>query len=89
MDILRTFEIFWSLPKRLFRKKSIKVVHIETETSSNTPQDVIQTYNTGNELQLSVYNSPQVYSLLRTFMYKKRLADENKNGEIYQKRTFY
>ena len=36
MDILKTFDLFWSLPEKLFGKKFFKVCHVETATGGES-----------------------------------------------------
>lgn len=81
MNILKSFELFWSLPQRLFGRKNIRVVHIET-----APEDdySLQTQADDESIQFNVYNNEKVYSLLTTVLYKKKMLNENKISKIYQ-----
>lgn len=86
MNILKTFELFWSLPQRLFGKKNIKVVHIETTQKDNAEYS-LQTQTDDESIQINVYNSQKVYSLLTTVLYKKKMLNENKISQIYKERS--
>ncbi|MBQ2643951.1 hypothetical protein IJG14_00075 [bacterium] len=84
MNILKSFELFWSIPKKLFSKKVFRIFHVETSEKQNTEQSV-QLESIGNkEIILGVYNSPKVYSLLTSVLYKKKMLNENQNSKIYQ-----
>lgn len=87
MKISRTFDIFWSLPKKLFKNPvPVKVTHIETPAIgaiSSVHADV-----TNNSITMNVYNSQKVYSLLTSVLYKKKLLNENQDGQIYYERTY-
>ena len=86
MSILKSFELFWSLPEKLFGKKFFNVFHVETSTNLEG-ESSIQVETSDDEIDLTVYNSPKVYSLLTTVLYKKKLLNENKIGKIYKKRS--
>lgn len=81
MNILKSFELFWSFPKKLFEKKFIKVVHVET-ANADTTADSVQTEFTDDTLQFNVYNNQKVYSLLTSVLYKKKQLNENKIRKI-------
>ncbi len=86
MNISKSFEIFWSIPKKLFGKKFFKVQHVETEVKTgagNITADVSE-----KDICINVYNSPKVYNLLASVLYKKKILNENKNGKIYQECYF-
>lgn len=86
MSILQSFELFWSLPEKLFGKKIFRVFHVETP-KAETVEDVVQVEKTDDEVQLTIYNCPKAYSLLTSVLYKKKLLNENKNGKIYNQRS--
>ncbi len=83
MNIFKSFELFWSLPQKLFSNKVFKVTHIEAPSSEAS----IQADVSDKSICLNVYNSPKVYNLLSGMLYKKKMLNENKNSKIYNKRT--
>ena len=84
MNIFRTFDLFLSLPEKLFGKNFFKVCHIDTGSVEDSS---VQAEVSDNAVQLNVYNNQKVYSLLTSVLYKKKLLNENKIGKIYQERT--
>ncbi len=84
MDILKTFDLFWSLPEKLFGKKFFRVFHIETTAGG---ESAIQADVNDDEVTLNVYNSPKTYSLLASVLYKKKMLNENKNSKVHNLRT--
>lgn len=86
MDILKTFEIFLAVPKSIIHKRNIKIMHVETNIfNQKLPVDI----SFDDDIQLTVYNNQKVYKLLSSVIYKKRLRDENKKREVYNKCTNY
>jgi hypothetical protein len=88
MDILKTFEIFWRLPEKLFAKKFFKVCHIETTSNSQLSSDsspIQADLSDDKNITLNVYNNEKVYSLLASVLYKRKMlqSHENKDSEIY------
>lgn len=90
MNILKTFETFWSLPKKMFGNKSVKVVHIEQDNQEDVSSmsSVVFADVTDSDITMNVYNSKKVYSLLTSVLYKKKMLNENQVSEIYNERTF-
>lgn len=80
MDILKTFEVFLSVPISVIHKRKIKIMHIETNVFvPKLPIDI----DLGENVELTVYNNPKVYSLLKTVIYKRKLKNENKERKIH------
>lgn len=77
--------MFWSLPRKLFENKFFTVQHVETEQKEQ-PRDITVNIST-NDAYLTVYNSPKVYNLLTSVLYKKKLLNENQNSKIYNQCT--
>ena len=90
MNILKTFETFWLLPKKMFGNKTVKVVHIEQDNHEDEPtmSSAIFADVTDSDITMNVYNSKKVYSLLTSVLYKKKMLNENQVSEIYNERTF-
>lgn len=86
MNIFKSFEIFWSLPNKLFRNKFFTVQHVET-VQKKQAADISVDIST-KDVCLTVYNSPKVYNLLTGVLYKKKLLNENKNSKIYNQCSF-
>lgn len=87
MNILKTFETFWSLPKKMFGNKAVRVAHIEQEDMP-VLQSAVFADVTDSSITMNVYNNKKVYSLLSSVLYKKKMLNENKVSEIYNERTF-
>ena len=84
MNILKTFDLFWSLPEKLFGKKFFRVFHIETAQGG---EGSVHADVSDDEVTLNVYNSPKTYSLLASFLYKKKMLNENKISKVHNLRT--
>lgn len=84
MDILKTFDLFWSLPEKLFGRKFFRVMHIETQDGTETS---IQADVSDDEITLNVFNSPKTYSILSSVLYKKKMLNENKISKIHNIRS--
>ena len=89
MNIFQTFELFLSQPLSIIRNRIIQICHVETD-GVDVPNKV--QFNLSNEsTQINVYNSPQVYGLLSTVLYKRKKlnrglykeADDNQKSKIY------
>lgn len=78
--------MFWSLPKKLFENKFFTIQHVETEKKEQ--QTDIAVNISAQDGYLTVYNSPKVYNLLTSVLYKKKLLNENQNSKIYNQRSF-
>lgn len=88
MNIFRTFDLFWSFPRKLFAEKIFRVRHIDTGISDLSERAChVDAEVSDKEVYLSVYNSPKTYSLLTSVLYKKKLLNENKDGKIHNERT--
>ena len=86
MNILKSFELFWRLPERIFFRKNIKVVHVETENS--VADNLVQSQTSDDNIFLTVYNNRQVYNLLSSVLYKKKLLNGNKERKISNQCSF-
>jgi len=81
MNMLKSFEEFWSLPKKILDNKIFRVSHIET-TAQTDIESPVQTEMNNNEIQFNVYNNQKVYSLLTSVLYKKKMLNENKIRKV-------
>lgn len=87
MNIFKSFEMFWSLPRKIFGNKFFNIQHVETDVQEETHSEISADISEEN-IYLTVYNSPKVYSLLTSVLYKKKMLNENKNSKIYNERSF-
>ena len=83
-NIFKSFELFLSQPLSIIRDRIIQICHVEAN-DVNIPNKV--QFNLSNEsAQINVYNSPQVYNLLTTVLYKKnklkKEINDSKKSEI-------
>lgn len=85
-NVWKSFDTFWSLPNKLFQKRTLSIQHIEAGKLDNECESV-QAEVTDREINLTVYNSQKVYSLLTTVLYKKKILNENKVSQIYNQCT--
>ncbi len=80
MNIFQTFELFLSQPLSIIRNRIIQICHVEADGID--VQNKIQFNLSDESAQLNVYNSPKVYNLLSSVLYKKkRLNTKNDNKE--------
>ena len=84
MDIIKTFELFLSVPISIIHKRNIKIMHIETNIFA--PHLPVQ-LSFDDDIQLTVYNNKKVYNLLSSVIYKRKQKDENNKSKISDKRT--
>ena len=83
MNIFQTFELFLSQPLSIIRNRIIQICHVES--AGLDIQNKIQ-FNLSNEsAQINVYNSPKVYNLLSTVLYKKKKLkeDDSQKSKVY------
>ena len=82
MDILKTFEIFLSLPLSIFRRKNIQIMHLET-ANKKIPKSMDVKINDDSSTTINVVNNYKMYTLLSTVMYKKKLNAENYTSKVH------
>ena len=82
MDILKTFEIFLSLPLSIFRRKNIQIMHLETANKKISKSMDVK-INDDSSTTINVVNNYKMYSLLSTVMYKKKLNAENNTRKVH------
>ena len=80
-NILKTFEMFLSLPISLIRRGIVQILHVETD-SKNVEKGLNVTTDK-NVTNINVVNNYKMYSLLTSVMYKKRMYEKNNTGKIY------
>lgn len=88
MNIFQTFELFLSQPLSIIRDRIIRICHVETN-SVEVPNKI--QFNLSDEsAQINVYNSPKVYNLLTSVLYKKKRLDnpnDNKKSQVHNERS--
>lgn len=80
-NILKTFEIFLSLPISLIRRGIVQILHVETE--SKDVEKALNVTTDENGTNINVVNNYKMYTLLSTVMYKKQMYEKNNAGKIY------
>ena len=87
MNIFQTFELFLSQPLSIIRNRIIQICHVEADGID--VQNKIQFNLSDESAQLNVYNSPKVYNLLSSVLYKKKrfnTKNDNKERSIHNAR---
>lgn len=89
MNIFQTFELFLSQPLSIIRNRIIQICHVEAKGVD--VQNKIQFNLSGESTQINIYNSPRMYNLLSTVLYKRNklseLSNDSKKSKIYNERT--
>lgn len=80
-NILKTFEVFWSLPMSLIRRGLIQILHVETEDKHVEKSLNVSVDEKGTNI--NVVNNYKMYTLLSSVMYKKQMYEKNNTGKIY------
>lgn len=81
MNVFKTFEMFLSQPLSIIRERIIQICHVES--SEKDLKSRIQFNISPEAAQINVYNSPKVYNLLTSVMYKKKYINDSKKSKIY------
>lgn len=79
-NILKTFEIFLSLPLSIIRKSIVQILHVETGDPKVGKSMTVEAAK--DSVNINVVNNYKMYSLLTSVMYKKRMYEENNAGKI-------
>lgn len=79
-NILKTFEIFLSMPLSIIRKGLVQVLHVETE-NKNVEKALNVTTDNG-VTNINVVNNYKMYSLLTSVMYKRQMYEKNNSGKV-------
>lgn len=81
MKIFKTFEAVLRLPNKLFSDRKLNVLHVETsaDTDLSTQAEISDDKN----IYFTVYNNKEVYNLLTSVLYKKKMLNENKERKIF------
>ena len=79
-NVLKTFEIFLSIPLSVIRKGIVQILHVET--ADNETEKALNVYSNDEVTTINVVNNYKMYSLLTRVMYKKQLYEKNNAGKI-------
>ncbi len=82
MDIMKTFEIFLSLPKSIINGELVNILHLDSNDNFFKTKNFISVDKINNTTQITVLNNKKVYNLLTTVMYKRKKLYENKTSQI-------
>ncbi len=80
-NILKTFEIFLSLPLSILRKGVVQILHIETDAGKS--EKALNVIADDNVTRINVVNNYKMYNLLTSVMYKRQMYEKNNTGKIY------
>ena len=80
-NILKTFEIFLSIPVSIIRRGIVQILHVET--NGKNVEKGLNVVSDDRGTTVSVVNNYKMYNLLTSVMYKKRLYEKNNTGKIY------
>ena len=79
-NVLKTFEIFLSIPLSVIRKGIVQILHVETE--SNATEKALNVITDNDVTSINVVNNYKMYSLLTSVMYKKQMYEKNNTSKI-------
>ncbi len=82
MDIMKTFEIFLSIPRSIISGDFINILHLDYKDNFFKAKSSISVDKIGDTTQITVLNNKKVYSLLTTVMYKRKKLYENKISTV-------
>lgn len=85
MNIFQTFELFLSQPLSIIRNRIIQICHVEAEGVE--VRNKVQFNLSDESAQINIYNSPKVYNLLTSVLYKRKMLSESNNDS--QKSKIY
>ena len=79
-NVLKTFEIFLSIPLSVIRKGIVQILHVETE--DNETEKGLSVISDDNITSINVVNNYKMYSLLTSVMYKRQMYEKNNTSKI-------
>ena len=79
-NVLKTFEIFLSIPLSVIRKGIVQILHVETE--QDAAEKALNVVTDDNITSINVVNNYKMYSLLTSVMYKRKLYEKDNAGKI-------
>lgn len=84
-NIFKSFELFLSQPLSIIRDRIIQICHVEADGVE--VRNKVQFNLSDESAQINIYNSPKVYNLLSSVLYKKKMLSEQSNDS--QKSKIY
>lgn len=85
INVFKTFELFLAQPLSIIRDRIIQICHVESE-GADIPNKL--QFNLSDEsAQINVYNSPNMYNLLTSVLYKRKMLNKEQNDS--QKSKIY
>lgn len=84
-NIFKSFELFLSQPLSIIRDRIIQICHVEAEGVE--VRNKVQFNLSDESAQINIYNSPKVYNLLTSVLYKRKMLSESNNDS--QKSKIY
>ncbi len=85
MNIFKSFELFLSQPLSIIRNRIIQICHVDSYGVE--VKHKVQFNLSDESAQIDIYNSPKMYNLLSSVLYKKKLLSEKYNDS--QKSKIY
>lgn len=82
MDIMKTFEIFLSIPKSIITGEFINILHLDCKDNFFKAESSVSLDKVDNVTQITVLNNKKVYNLLTTVMYKRKKLYEDKISSV-------
>ena len=79
-NVLKTFEIFLSIPLSVIRKGIVQILHVETE--QDVAEKALNVVTDDNITSINVVNNYKMYSLLTSVIYKRKLYEKDNAGKI-------
>ena len=79
-NVLKTFEIFLSIPLSVIRKGIVQILHVETE--QDAAEKALNVVTDDNITSINVVNNYKMYSLLTSVIYKRKLYEKDNAGKI-------
>ena len=80
-NILKTFEMFLSLPVSIIRKRVIQILHVETDAKN--VEKSLSVVKDKDGLSINVVNNYKMYNLLSSVMYKRQMYEKNNPRKVY------
>lgn len=81
MNIFKTFELFLSQPLSIIRERIMQICHVEADGVK--VHNKLQFNVSPEATQINVYNSPKMYNLLTSVLYKKKYLDDSKKSKVH------
>ena len=80
-NVLKTFEMFLSLPMSIIRKGIIQILHVESDVKNVEKSLSVVTDKDG--VSINVVNNYKMYNLLTSVLYKRKLYEKDNARKVY------